>query len=83
MIDALRKGVASRTEGRFCFGWIMVALAGHGMVPRNLALLCERTWSCHEPPLGPDRHPNTLGFRAMAETFASELGLEPVGVELD
>jgi lysophospholipase L1-like esterase len=59
-----------------------VPLAGHGMVPRNLALLCERTWNCHEPPLGPDVHPNALGFRAMAEAFARELELEPVGVDL-
>jgi lysophospholipase L1-like esterase len=54
----------------------MVPLAGHGMVPRNVALLCLRTWQCHLPPLGPDRHPNILGFRAMAEAFADELGFE-------
>ncbi len=60
----------------------LVPLAGHGLVPRNLALLCERTWLCHEPPLGPDRHANVLGARVMAEAFARELGLEPVGVSL-
>jgi lysophospholipase L1-like esterase len=61
----------------------LVPMAGHGDVPRNVALLCERTWLCHEPPLGPDRHPNTLGFRVMAEAFVRELGLEVVGVPLD
>lgn len=61
----------------------LVPMAGHGEVPRNVALLCERTWLCHEPPLGPDRHPNTLGFRVMAEAFVRELGLEVVGVPLD
>jgi lysophospholipase L1-like esterase len=61
---------------------VLVPLAGHGDVPRNVALLCERTWQCHPPPLGPDRHPNVLGSRVMAETFAKELGLDPVGVEL-
>jgi lysophospholipase L1-like esterase len=53
----------------------LVPLAGHGQVPRNLALLCERTWQCHPPPLGPDRHPNVLGHRAIAEAFAEQLGL--------
>jgi lysophospholipase L1-like esterase len=52
-----------------------VPLAGHGQVPRNLAILCERTWQCHPPPLGPDRHPNVLGHRAMAEAFAVHLGI--------
>lgn len=55
----------------------LVPLAGHDLVPRNLALLCERTWQCVPPPLGPDRHPNVLGFRAMADAFAVELGLSP------
>jgi lysophospholipase L1-like esterase len=59
---------------------VLVPMAGHGDVPRNVALLCERTWQCHPAPLGPDRHPNALGFRAMAEAFAMELGLDPVGV---
>jgi hypothetical protein len=31
--------------------------------------------------LGPDRHPNVLGFRVMAQAFARELGLEPVGID--
>ena len=60
----------------------LVPVAGYGEVPLNLALLCERSWMCHPPPLGPDRHPNVLGFRVMAEAFATELGLDPVGVDL-
>jgi lysophospholipase L1-like esterase len=55
----------------------LVSLAGHGQVPRNLALLCERTWQCHAPPLGPDRHPNVLGHRAIAEAFSAHLGIAP------
>jgi lysophospholipase L1-like esterase len=61
----------------------LVPMAGFGEVPRSVALLCERTWQCHPPPLGPDRHPNVLGFRVMAEAFARELGLDPAGVPLD
>jgi lysophospholipase L1-like esterase len=60
-----------------------VPMAGFGEVPLNLALLCERTWQCHAPPLGPDRHPNSLGYRAMAEAFARELGLEVAGIPLE
>jgi lysophospholipase L1-like esterase len=52
----------------------LVPLTGRGVVPRNLALLCERTWMCFSPPLGPDRHPNVLGARAIADAFAAELG---------
>jgi lysophospholipase L1-like esterase len=52
----------------------LVPVAGHGQVPRNLALLCERSWMCFPPPLGPDRHPNVLGARVMADAFAEELG---------
>ncbi len=59
-----------------------VSMGGLGEVPRNLALLCERTWLCDPPPSGPDRHANVLGYRVMAEAFARELGLDPVGVEL-
>lgn len=61
----------------------LVPMAGHGDVPRNVAILCERTWQCFPPPLGPDRHPNVLGARAIAEAFARELGLAPVetGIE--
>jgi lysophospholipase L1-like esterase len=54
----------------------LVPLAGHGMVPRNVAMLCLWTWGCSPPPLGPDRHPNVLGFRAIAEAFADEIGFE-------
>lgn len=52
----------------------LVPMAGHGQVPRNLALLCERSWMCLPPPLGPDRHPNVLGAQVMADAFAGEFG---------
>ncbi len=61
---------------------VLVPMAGHGDVPRNVALLCAWTWQCHPPPLGPDPHPNVLGSRVMAEAFARELGLDPVRVAL-
>ena len=31
MIDALRRSVAAKTEGRFFYGWVMVTVAGLGM----------------------------------------------------
>ena len=52
----------------------IVPVADLGPVPRNLALLCERTWMCFPPPLGPDRHPNVLGARVIADAFAEALG---------
>jgi lysophospholipase L1-like esterase len=53
----------------------MVPLGDHGLVPRNVALVCLRTWNCVAPPLGPDRHPNVLGFRVIAEALAAQLRL--------
>jgi lysophospholipase L1-like esterase len=51
----------------------MVPLAGHGLVPRDVAVVCAWTWLCVPPPLGPDRHPNVLGQRAIADAFAAQL----------
>jgi lysophospholipase L1-like esterase len=53
----------------------MVPMAGFGEVPLNVALVCERSWMCFPPPLGPDRHPNVLGSRVIAEAFADELDI--------
>jgi lysophospholipase L1-like esterase len=42
-------------------------------VPRAVARLCALTWNCAAPPHGPDIHPNTAGYAAIAEAFAKSL----------
>jgi lysophospholipase L1-like esterase len=44
-----------------------------GGVPRDVARLCELTWSCAAPPHGPDIHPNDAGYAAIADAFAQAL----------
>ncbi|HVL07353.1 MAG TPA: SGNH/GDSL hydrolase family protein [Acidimicrobiales bacterium] len=44
-----------------------------GPVPVNVANACTLTWSCARPPLGPDPHPNTRGYRVIADAFAAVL----------
>lgn len=51
----------------------VVELAGVGPVPLNVARACEWTWARAEPPLGPDFHATTPGYRAIAEAFARVL----------
>jgi len=43
---------------------------GIGAVPRNVARACALTWVCAPSPLGPNRHPNDAGYRAIAEAIA-------------
>jgi lysophospholipase L1-like esterase len=46
-----------------------VLLAGHGMVPRNVATVCQWTWSCAPSPRGPNEHANDAGYRVIARQF--------------
>jgi len=52
---------------------IVATLPGVGPIPRNVALICLRTWLCAPAPLGPDRHANVFGYHAMADAFAAVL----------
>jgi hypothetical protein len=52
-----------------------VELSGAGEVPLNVARICQWTWVCAPPPLGPDNHANSAGYAVIAATFASVLGL--------
>ena len=45
-------------------------LPGVGTVPINVARICMWTWVCTPPPLGPDNHANTTGYRVIARAFA-------------
>jgi lysophospholipase L1-like esterase len=46
-----------------------VNLAGFGPVPLNVARVCQWTWMCAPPPLGPDIHANKPGYAVIARTF--------------
>jgi lysophospholipase L1-like esterase len=52
-----------------------VPLPGVGNVPLNVARICQWTWVCVPPPLGPNNHPNADGYGVIAATFAATLGL--------
>ena len=40
-----------------------------GKVPVAVARVCQWTWTCAPPPIGPDVHGNTEGYGVMAEVF--------------
>jgi lysophospholipase L1-like esterase len=42
-------------------------------VPRNVERICEWTWMCIPPPLGPDIHLNTAGYGVTAQAFLDAL----------
>jgi lysophospholipase L1-like esterase len=50
-----------------------VATKEWGEIPVNVANDCVWTWFCTGPPLGPDIHPNTQGYRVIANAFAAVL----------
>jgi lysophospholipase L1-like esterase len=49
---------------------VAVPLARFGLVPQNVERTCAYTWRCAPPPLGPNRHPNAAGYRAIAESIS-------------
>jgi lysophospholipase L1-like esterase len=53
----------------------LVEVPGLGTVPLNVARICQWTWVCAPPPLGPDNHPNATGYSVIAGAFATALGL--------
>jgi lysophospholipase L1-like esterase len=50
-----------------------VADADSDGVPDNVERACAWTWRCAPPPHGPDIHPNTAGYGAIARAFESVL----------
>jgi lysophospholipase L1-like esterase len=51
-----------------------VAGAFHlGEFPLSAQLACQWTWICTPPPLGPDIHPNSQGYRVIAAAFERAL----------
>jgi lysophospholipase L1-like esterase len=51
----------------------MVTLPGIGAVPVNVALLCQWTWECATPPVGPNEHANAAGYKVIAGAFLAVL----------
>lgn len=48
-------------------------LPGTGLVPQNLARVCDLTWECASPPFGPNTHPNDAGYRAISDAISDAL----------
>jgi hypothetical protein len=42
-------------------------------VPLNVARICQWTWMCAPPPVGPNIHANDAGYHVIADTFAAQL----------
>jgi lysophospholipase L1-like esterase len=40
-----------------------------GLLPRNVARICEWTWECASRPRGPNQHANPAGYRVIANAF--------------
>ena len=44
--------------------------APNDMLPMSVANICQFTYMCDLPPVGPDIHANTAGYSLIADTFA-------------
>jgi lysophospholipase L1-like esterase len=51
----------------------LVSLPGFGQVPRNVARICQWTWMCVPPPMGPNIHARPEGYRVIAGAFVAAL----------
>lgn len=47
----------------------LVPLPHVGKVPLNVARICEWTWMCAPPPVGPNIHANATGYHQIARAF--------------
>ncbi|NNN02106.1 MAG: SGNH/GDSL hydrolase family protein [Acidimicrobiaceae bacterium] len=48
-------------------------LEGVGVIPTNVAMVCQLTWMCKKSPWGPDDHPNNAGYLVIANMVAEQL----------
>ena len=51
----------------------LVPLTPTLQVPLNVARICQWTWMCAPPPVGPNIHANKVGYQQIAETFEARL----------
>lgn len=49
------------------------SVPGLGVVPVSVAQVCALTWMCAPAPQGPDDHPNSAGYSAIAAAFEQVL----------
>ena len=54
-----------------------VTLPGFGQVPVNVARICQWTWMCAPPPIGPNVHGRPEGYWVMASAFLIALAPGP------
>jgi lysophospholipase L1-like esterase len=45
-----------------------------GSYPEDVVALCENTWACAKAPRGPNIHPDTAGYRTIAQAYERALG---------
>jgi hypothetical protein len=50
-----------------------IKVPGIGTLPRDVGLICLRTYECVKPPVGPNEHCNKYGYGAIAGTFLATL----------
>jgi len=50
--------------------WSVVPIIG---LPKNVLIALTWTWMSAPPPSGPDVHPNTIGYGAIAAAFVQKL----------
>lgn len=58
----------------------LVALPGHGLVPRAVERICHTTWACSGPPINFNDHANRRGYRVIAASVIGvirRIGLVP------
>lgn len=50
-----------------------LTVPGIGTLPKDVALICEWTWECAPPPVGPNEHANAAGYGVIAAAFLATL----------
>jgi len=50
-----------------------VTVHGLGTIPVAVAETCKLTWMCKAPPVGPNIHASTAGYKEIAKVFAAAL----------
>jgi hypothetical protein len=46
---------------------MLVPLSHLGLAPKDVERTCTLTWNCDADPLGPNPHPNDVGYKIIAE----------------